>query len=96
MLSKEPKKIEDILKNFINNSNFNQQYILLKIQKNWSTILGNSIANNCKPINYKDNVLTVKVNSSVWRNELKLRLEIIKELINEYFDKKIVKEIKIR
>jgi len=96
MLSKEPKNIEEILKTFINNSNFNHQYILLQIQKNWSKILGNSIANNCRPIIYKDSVLTVKVNSSVWRNELKLRIENIIELINEYFNKKIVKEIKIR
>lgn len=96
MLSKDPKNIEEILKTFINNSNFKHQYILLQIQKNWSNILGNSIANNCKPIIYKNDVLTVKVNSSVWRNELKLRLENIIELINEYFDKKIVKEIIIR
>ncbi|GJQ62075.1 MAG: hypothetical protein SCALA702_11280 [Melioribacteraceae bacterium] len=46
------------------------------------------------PVKIDKKGLHIKVDNSVWRNELNLRQRIIIEKINKYFDKEVVKTIK--
>ncbi len=47
-----------------------------------------------KPQKIEKNILFLKVENSVWRNELRFKQEIMKERINKFFDVKIVKSIR--
>lgn len=46
------------------------------------------------PVKIDKKGLFIKVDNSVWRNELNLRQRLIVEKINKYFDKEVVKTIK--
>jgi len=46
------------------------------------------------PVKIEKRSLFIKVENSVWRNELNLQRRIIIEKINKYFDKDVVQTIK--
>lgn len=52
------------------------------------------LSNIVKPQKIEKNILFLKVENSVWRNELRFKQEIMKERINKYFKEKIVKSIR--
>ena len=60
----------------------------------WPEAVGETIAAKTKAQKIKDGILTIKVEDSVWRNELVyLRMDFRKK-INEKIGKEIIKDIK--
>ncbi len=70
-----------------------KQYKVLEI---WNTAVGEQIAKATNPEKIERGVLTVRVEKSVWRNELSyLKKEIIEKL-NKLLQEEVVKEIIFR
>ena len=61
----------------------------------WKEIVGETIANNSEPSDVKHGVLTVKVSTPVWRNELVFRKKEILEKLNKVLGKDVIKDIKL-
>ena len=60
----------------------------------WSDVVGKKIAAVSKAEKIENNILIIKVNSSVWRNELLYHKNDIIERLNKKVGKKIVKDIR--
>ncbi len=66
-----------------------------ELQEKFCEIVGEQIANQTKIKNFENGVLTIEVESSVWKNELFFMRDQIKDKINQSFNRKIVKQIRI-
>lgn len=76
---------------------YNLNYVVEnnEIVEKYSEIVGQQINKYSKAIKFEKGILFIEVENSAWKNELLLMSEKIKEKINQYFEKEIVKEIKI-
>jgi predicted nucleic acid-binding Zn ribbon protein len=62
----------------------------------WTQAVGQRIAEMTQPQMFNNGTLYVKVQSAVWRNELSMMRNVIKEKINELLEQKIVVSIVFR
>jgi hypothetical protein len=65
----------------------------LDIVQAWPDLMGPAVAFRTKEINIKNNILYLKIDSSVMREELLLGKQIIIDRINEFAEKKLVSDI---
>jgi predicted nucleic acid-binding Zn ribbon protein len=82
LLSYEVKKIIKGLK-----ENQKKQF------KYWEEVVGEKLSGIAQPIKDKKGILYVKVPDSVWRFELSMRKDELKEKINQHLNKQYIKEI---
>ena len=68
----------------------------IKITENWKKIAGAQIAKISSPLNFKQKVLYIQVNHSVWLRELSIgpAKAMIIAKINELYGEKLCKDIK--
>ncbi len=59
----------------------------------WNAVVGETIAENTRPVGIRDGVLFVEVTSSVWMQELVLLRDDIAERLNEQLGEKLVRRI---
>lgn len=59
----------------------------------WEEVMGEKIAKVARPVKNKKGVLFIKVQDATWRFELSRRKIEIKELLDEYFKKNLIKDI---
>jgi predicted nucleic acid-binding Zn ribbon protein len=62
----------------------------------WEEIVGPRIAKETEPVKIEQGVLIVKVRTSVWRNELSMRKQEIKERINKAIGHEVLSDIKFQ
>lgn len=96
MFYKDPKLMNEFVNSLFNQNGMEETLILSDLLKKWNQIFGDNFAQNCEPIKLKSKVLTLKVHSSAWREEIKLRKEKLIEIINQNLSKNVVNEIKLR
>ncbi len=60
----------------------------------WSEIVGETIAKNADPTEVKHGILTVKVSTPVWRQELQLQKKEILRKLNKKIGKNAIKGIR--
>lgn len=96
MLKKNPQLMSVFVNNLFRQNGMEETLILSELLKKWKLIFGENFAQNCEPVKLKNKVLTIKVHSSAWREEIKLRKEKLVNIINENFSKLVVNELKLR
>ncbi|MCI4666701.1 MAG: DUF721 domain-containing protein [Bacteroidia bacterium] len=62
---------------------------------NWETIMGTPIAQNTDKIWFDRGVLYVKMSSPVWRGELQMARNKIREVVNKEAKSDIVQEVRV-
>ncbi len=62
----------------------------------WEEIVGEAVARHATVERIDKGKMFVRVESAVWRNELAIRREEIRQKVNERFGAEIVKEIVLR
>ena len=67
----------------------------IRIQEAWRIVMGKNIEKYTSNVSYKKGVLSVKLKSSVLKEELFFEKEKVKRLLNENLGKKYIKEIKL-
>jgi predicted nucleic acid-binding Zn ribbon protein len=93
-MSDDAKKIKSILGEFIFKNALTDGIDSARIQENWRKLLGENIDAYTKNISLKQDVLVVKLSSSVLRQELSYGKEKIIKMINESLGKEKVKDIR--
>lgn len=93
---KNAVSLKDVLIAYVENVGLTEQYELSLIRNNWDEIVGSKFALESKAESLKNGILTVNVQSSVWRLEIFIRREQIIDKINTFTDKDSVKEMVIR
>ncbi len=88
------ENLSNILFQFFKKKGLEKRFYEYQVLKEWDKIVGEGIALKVKAVNCKDGILYLFSSDSIMRTEIyNLKKEIIKE-INEFFKKKIVKDIK--
>ncbi len=62
----------------------------------WAGIVGESAARHCQIVSFEQSELKIKVDSSVWRSELKLRHDDLLAKLNEGIGAPLVQRITFR
>ena len=57
-------------------------------------MVGERLARHAQPVDIADGVLTLRADSSVWRQELTLLMPLIQQRLNERFGEGTVREIR--
>ena len=82
-MSDDAQKIKAILGEFILKNALGDGIDTARIQENWSSIMGENISAYTKEVSLQQDVLIVKLSSSVLRQELSYGKEKIVEMINK-------------
>ena len=82
-MSDDAKKIKAILGEFISKNALSDGIDTARIQENWSSIMGENISAYTKEVSLQQDVLIVKLSSSILRQELSYGKEKIVEMINK-------------
>lgn len=75
---------------------YEDEYYRGKVRAEWDNIVGQEIASNVKITVFEGEVLTLKTNNSVWKNEMFFRKKEIMKLINQRYNKNLVSNINIK
>lgn len=70
------------------------QYLRWKLWLNWKDIVGPTVSDHSEPISYRNGLLWLCVDNSVWMQQMGFMTETIKETINHKFRKGFVREIR--
>ena len=82
-MSDDAQKIKAILGEFILKNALSDGIDTARIQENWSSIMGENISAYTKEVSLQQDVLIVKLSSSILRQELSYGKEKIVEMINK-------------
>lgn len=85
--------IGEAFRKIIIKENWNQQIKVADVINNWEKIVGLTIANEIKPVEVKDGKLIVKIESVIWKKELKISKKMYLNKINDYCGDKSIKDI---
>ena len=75
---------------------YEDEYYRGQVRAEWGNIIGQEIASNVEITAFEGEVLTLKTNNSVWKNEMFFRRKEIMKLVNQRYDKKLVSNINIK
>jgi len=93
-MSDDAKKIKSILEEFISKNALTDGIDSARIQESWKKLLGENINAYTQNITLQQDVLVVKLTSSVLRQELGYGKDKIIEMINQSLGKKKVRDIR--
>ena len=93
-MSDDAKKIKSILGEFISKNALTDGIDSARIQESWRELMGENIDAYTKKISLQQDILVVKLTSSVLRQELSYGKDKIIEMINESLGKDKVRDIR--
>ncbi len=89
------KSLGDAIKALIETMKWQDNFSQATIIADWEKVAGREIALHTTDIKFKNGVLTLKLNSSVLRHELHMRKGELAQHINAFYEKDMVKEIRL-
>ena len=89
------KKISEVLGEIVAQKHIRVGIDKIKILEAWKKVMGKNIEKYTSNVNYKKGVLSVKLKSSVLKEELFFEKEKVIKLLNENLGKKYIQEIKL-
>ena len=93
-MSDDAQKIKAIIGEFILKNALSDGIDTARIQENWSSIMGENISAYTKEVSLQQDVLIVKLSSSVLRQELSYGKEKIVEMINKSLGENKIQDIR--
>lgn len=93
-MSDDAQKIKAIIGEFILKNALSDGIDTARIQENWSSIMGENISAYTKEVSLQQDVLIVKLSSSVLRQELSYGKEKIVEMINKFLGGNKIQDIR--
>jgi predicted nucleic acid-binding Zn ribbon protein len=85
----------DAINKFLEQHGLKDDLLIQTILTEWEAYMGKSIASNTEKVWFEKGTLYIKMASPVWRNELMMGRQKIKEMINRKVQKDLVDEVKI-
>ena len=89
------KKISEVLSDIVSQKHIRVGIDKIKIQEAWKIVMGKNIEKYTSDVRYRKGVLSVKLKSSVLKEELFFEKEKVIKLLNENLGKKYIQEIKL-
>ncbi len=90
---KTPESLNLILGKLLKKRGWERKIKEFQALSNWPKIVGPKVAENSKPVRIEGKKLFVKVENSVWKNELIFMEKDIKEKLNKSVEGEVIKDI---
>jgi predicted nucleic acid-binding Zn ribbon protein len=84
------------LQKVVNSAPMRRRLNAIPIASQWSAVVGDSVAQHAFPAALEKGVLMLEVDSSVWRQQLRLEKEELLNKIQTHFPAELIKEIQIK
>lgn len=84
-----------MLKDLIQEGKLEQGLDLIAIKEAWTDVMGSGVQSYTDDVIFKDGSLTVKLSSSVLREELSYGKEKIITMLNEKLNKQLIKKLRL-
>lgn len=92
-----PEAIGPIVREIITRLGLKELTASSRVFEIWDTVVGTAIALHARPYSFRDGILTVNVDSSVWLAQLeRYRKRQIREKLNKYLPHPLVKKVIFR
>ena len=92
-----PEAIGPIVKEIISRLGLKELTASSRVFEIWDTVVGSSIALHARPYSFRDGILIVNVDSSVWLAQLeRYRKRQIRDKLNKEFPHPLVKKLLFR
>ena len=88
--------IAEAMKDYIREMRLEDKLMEVNLVNSWEEMVGKAIASRTSKVYIKDQVLYIRLNSSVARNELMMLREALREKLNEKEGKELIREIVLR
>ena len=85
-----PERVDDALQHVLQRIDPERRLQLFRI---WNAEVGATVAARAQPVGFRDGVLSVRVNSATWMQELQFAKEEIRERLNLRLDNDLVRDI---
>jgi predicted nucleic acid-binding Zn ribbon protein len=89
----EKQTLQEVLNTFLNENNLQKGLDQVDLSKAWTDVLGPGVAAYTQSVRFKAGKLTVKLNSSVLREELSMGQSKIITILNDHLGKDLVESI---
>ncbi|WP_117884074.1 DUF721 domain-containing protein [Aureibaculum luteum] len=87
--------IKDVMDNVLQDNKLQKGIDLVLIKEAWEEVMGSGVVSYTSDVQFRNGILTVKLNSSVLREELSYGKEKIVKLLNEKLNKMLIKSVKL-
>ncbi len=88
--------IAEAMKDYIREMKLEDKLMEVNLVSSWEEMVGKAIASRTSKVYIKDQILHIRLNSSVARNELMMLREALREKLNEKAGKELIREIVLR
>lgn len=85
-----------LLQSFLREQGWQDIALEAKVPLIWSELIGENAAKHCTSVSFDSGVLSITVDSSVWRSELRYRKSDLINRMNEHLGTTIVHDISLR
>ncbi|MGA1340430.1 MAG: DUF721 domain-containing protein [Flavobacteriaceae bacterium] len=92
----EPKKIQDLVNQFIEQNELTSGLDAINVQDLWSELMGPGVMSYTQSIALRGSTLTVVLTSSVLRSELSMGKQKIISMMNEGLGKNLIEHMYLR
>ena len=92
----EPKKIQDLVNQFIEQNDLTSGLDAVNVQDLWSELMGPGVMSYTQSIALRGSTLTVVLTSSVLRSELSMGKQKIISMMNEGLGKNLIEHMYLR
>ncbi len=89
-------KLKELLEQFARDSKYEKHLNEIKIKEIWDEHMGKTIARHTLSISLLNQILYVRIDSSVLRNELHLNKDVILKKLNSLIGTDLIKEISLQ
>jgi hypothetical protein len=91
--SKDDQKIDEVIDKLLKSYRLDGKMLEMEIINSWEEIMGKAIALRTDRITFQNEVMYLKMNSSVIRDELLAGKQVIIERVNQKAGKKMINDI---
>lgn len=85
--------LKEVLDRWMKAYGFEDRAKQLEIVEAWPELMGTAVAHRTKEISIRNNILYLKMDSSVMRDELSHGKQVIIQRINEFAGKEIIRDV---
>jgi hypothetical protein len=91
----EAESIKNLIQEVLQKNKLQQGIDLIAVKETWIEVMGAGVANYTSDIQFKNGILTIKLSSSVLREELGYGKDKIIKLLNKKLNKVFIKNVKL-
>ena len=90
------KTLKSAIDEVLGSHQLKDKVVLARLKEQWESLFGKHVAQHTSNIRIYKQVLTVEVDSAPLRQELLFSKELILNRVNEFFEKKVVVDLKLK